>query len=195
MHTDLLDQLEGSPKQEDNTAEWIENLESCFDNLRVQLTTELEEQLGSHKEVVNMLVFLPIKLRKEYEYLISLILPALRTETTTNGVMVHLSPFMSFMDYGLLAYLIRKFGSSHLKEHMRSYESDILMFMKETTIAQLTDCLPGQAEAPTKFYLLKIDEDPHKYTLKELDIIRRRYCPEMLLSEIVFHLIAKVESN
>ena len=59
----------------------------------------------------------------------------MRTETEVNDVfIVHLNPLMSFIDYGLIEYVIKKFGSDVLKQDMRSYCSEIKMFMKETTI-------------------------------------------------------------
>ena len=80
---------------------------------------------------------------------------------------------------------------------MTIYSSDICIFMKETTINQLIDHLPGQTEVPPKFSLIeaKIGEDASKCTLEQLNRIRRRYCSEVKLSEIVFHLVAIVESN
>ena len=194
MHTD---QLEVSPEQEDNTAAKIEKLDGWFHSLHEQLTFELQEHPIQVDKLVNVLVQLPISLRREYEHSISLRLSALRTESTTNGVMLHLSPLMNFIDYGLLSFLVHKFGSDHLKRDMRSYESEMLIFMKETTIKQLIDHLPGQIEIPPKFSIIeaKIGEDASKCTLERLNTIRRRYCPEVRLSEIVFHLVAVVESN
>jgi hypothetical protein len=57
--------------------------------------------------------------------------------------------------------------------------------------------LPGQAEVPPKFPLIeaKIGDNASECTLEELNTIRKRYCSEVKLSEIVFHLLAYVESN
>ena len=187
-----------SPEQEYiNIAERIQNLEDCFDNMRRHLTTELEQNILGVKELVNTLISLPLKLKREYEHSISLRLSVLRTETTINGVMIHLSALMTFLDYSLLEFLIKKFGSDHLMKDMRSYCSNMQIFMKETTIKQLVDHFPGQAEAPPKFALIesKIGENASKCTLEQLNTIRRRYCSEVSLSEIVFHLLTVVDPN
>ena len=71
------------------------------------------------------------------------------------------------------------------------------IFMKETTIKQLTDHLPGQAEIPPKFSVIeaKIGHNASECTLEQLNTIRKRYCSELRLSEIVFHLVAIIHSN
>jgi hypothetical protein len=55
----------------------------------------------------------------------------------------------------------------------------------------------GQAEVPQNFFIFqaKIDRDASECTLEHINVIRRRYCCEIKLSEIIFHLVAVVESN
>ena len=190
MHTGML---KGSSEQEDKTvAARIEELEGQFRSLHEQLTSELKDHSVQVDELMQTLVLLPLKLKSEYEHSILSKLPTLRTETTVSGVMVHLNPLMNFIDYGLLGYLIGVFGSDRLKIGMLSYESDIQIFMKQTTCAQLIDYFPSQEEISPKFsrFVAKLDKDPHNYTLKELDEVRRMYCPALRLSEIMFHLVA-----
>ena len=149
------------------------------------------------QELLNQLTRLPLSLRKEYESSISKRIPSMRAETQISELFLHLNPLTSFIDYGLIDYFIKKFGSDALKKHMQSYCSEIVMFMKETTIKQLIDHLPGQTEIPPKFSLIeaKIGQNASECTLEQLDKIRKRYCGEVKLSEIVFHLVAVVESN
>ena len=80
---------------------------------------------------------------------------------------------------------------------MLSYCCEMVIFMKETTIKQVINYFPGQPEIPPKFSLIeaKIGQDASKYTLEQLNTIRKRYCSEVRLSEIVFHLVAVVDSN
>ena len=149
------------------------------------------------QKLLNQLTRLPLSLRKEYESSISKRIRRMRAETQIDELFIHLNPLTSFIDYGLIDYFIKKFGSDALKKHMRSYRSEIVMFMKETTIKQLIDHLPGQTEIPPKFSLIetKIGQNASECTLEQLDKIRKRYCSEVKLSEIVFHLVAVVESN
>ena len=190
----MQEQQKVRQEQEDNTAEKIEELEGQFRSLREQLTSDLEDRSVQANELVSTLLSLPLRLRNEYEDSIVSKIPALRMERTISGVMVHISPLTSFIDYGLLAYLIGVFGSVRLQENMHSYKSKMLIFMKETTIAQLIDCLPGHEGYSPFFspFMAKLDDDPCKYTLEDLDKIRRRYCSVLRLSEVVFYVLTKV---
>jgi response regulator of citrate/malate metabolism len=74
-------------------------------------------------------------LRKEYESSIAKLFPKMSTETRVNEIfIVYLNPLTSFLDYGLIEYIVKKFGSDALKKDMRSYCSEMIVFMKETTI-------------------------------------------------------------
>ena len=196
-----LDQVNdrGSPKQVTvDIDSKIENLEDQFDSLQTRIINELSTKSGlTVQKLLNQLTRLPLSLRREYESSIVKRIPSMRTETQVNELFIHLNPLTSFIDYGLIEYFIKKFGSDALKQDMRSYRSEMIVFMKETTIKQLIDRLPGQAEVPPKFSLIeaKIGENASEYTLEQLNTIRKRYCSELRLSEIVFHLLAVVESN
>ena len=196
-----LDQVEDSGNHESvDVASKIENLVDRFDSLRTRIRLELEAKPDmTVPTLLDKLTGLPPLLKKEYyDSSIKKEIPRMCRETQINKLfIIHLNPLTSFIDYGLIEYVIKKFGSDALKRDMRSYCSEIKMFMKETTIKQLIDHLPGQAEVPPKFSLIeaKIGENAGEYTLEQLNTIRKRYCSELRLSEIVFHLVAIVESN
>ena len=175
----------------------IKDLEHQFHQLRRQCQVELSRNEVSVEMLVESLTLLPIKLRVEYEKLISDMLPVLTSVTNTRKFMLHLNPLFSFVDYGLLGHLICEFGGDDLSQSMRKYESDIQTFMKETTVAELIDYLPGQRKIPPNFEVLKakIGKDIQHCTLEEIDRVRRRFCAELLLSKVVFCLIALEESN
>lgn len=174
-------------------ADKIEQLEVRFSRLQEQFVTELQASAVPTSRLLHCLTLLPISLKKEYETSIHSVLPVLtNTVDNTTNFMIRLNPLMSFLDYGLLAYLIRRFGSEDLVRSMDAYKSDMRIFMKVTTLADLVDFLPGQCEEPPRFALLmaKFDRDPRFYTLEKLDMLRRRFCSDLRLSEIVFHLIS-----
>jgi hypothetical protein len=143
---------------------------------------------------------LPPLLKKEY-YEPSIVkqIPTIRSETQINDLFIN--PLTSFIDYGLIEHVIKRFGSDALQRDMRCYIycSEMVVFMKETTIKQLIESsrLPGQSEIPPKFSLMeaKIGEDASKCTLEQLNTLRKRYCSEVKLSQIVFHLVSVVELN
>ena len=181
-----------------NTASKIEQLEDQFDKLRTQIKHELSTQHNITVQILlDTLTSLPLSLKREYESSIARSIPVMRTETQIDELFIHLNPLLSFIDYNLVEFFIRKFGSDKLRKDMRSYCSEMKVFMKETTIQQLIDLFPGQTEVPPKFSLVqaKIGEDASKCTLEQINIIRKRYCSEVKLSEIVFHLVAIIDSN
>ena len=200
MVLDQLDQVDDRGNHEpvdiDNK---IETLENMFDDLQTRIRNELSTKPGiTVQEVLSKLTGLPLLLRREYESSITKRIHGMRTETQINDLfIVHLNSLTSFIDYGLIEYVIKKFGSEGLKKDMRSYCSEMVVFMKETTIKQLIDHLPGQTEIPPKFSLIeaKIGRNASECTLEELNTLRKRFCSEVKLSEIVFHLVAVVESN
>ena len=198
-----LDQVDNRGSHESmDIASKIENLENWFDDLQTRIINELTTNPGvTTKELLNKLTRLPLSLRKDYESSITKRMEChgMLTETQINDLFIaHLNPLTSFIDYGLIEYVIRKFGSSTLKRDMRSYCSEMIVFMKETTIIKkLINHLPGQTEIPPKFSLIeaKIGQNASECTLEGLNTLRKRYCSEVKLSEIVFHLVAVVESN
>ena len=195
-----LDQVDdrGNHEQVD-IASKIETLENWFDDLQTRIINELSTKPGiTAKQLLSKLTGLPLSLRREYESSIEKRIQRMRNETQIDDLFIfHLKPLSSFMDYGLIDYFIKKFGSDGLKKDMVSYCSEMVVFMKETTVEQLRGHLPGEAEVPPKFSLLKarIGEDASKYTLEEVNKIRKEYCGNLKLSEMVVHLLAFKKSN
>ena len=180
-------------------ADKIEALETQFDSLRTQIKSELCSTPDITVEtLLDTLTSLPLLLKKEYKSLIEQKIRRMRKETRVNLLFTeYLNPLLSFIDYGLIEHFIKRFGSDALKKDMQSYCCEMVIFMKETTIKQLINYFPGEPEIPPKFSLIeaKIGQDASKCTLEQLNTIRKRYCSEVKLSEIVFHLVAVVDSN
>ena len=208
MAVGQLNQVDDSGNDESvDIADKIESLENRFDSLRTQIRSELCATPNITVEtLLDTLTSLPLALKKEYE---SSIEKALKKEygssiekcipnmAQVNKLFIRLNPLLSFIDYSLIEFFIKKYGSEALKKDMRSYCSEMKIFMKETTIKQLINHLPGQPEIPPKFSLVeaKLGQDASKCTLEQLNTIRKRYCSEVKLSEIVFHLVAILDSN
>ena len=170
----------------------IEDFESRFRSLHKEILSQLIKKKVDTLTIINSVTLLPLKLRREYEKAIQDLLPLFFNEESIKKLFFYLNPLFSFLDYGLLEYIIKIYGKNTLKQDMTMYSSDICIFMKETTIKQLieADHFPGQTEIPPKFSLIeaKIGEDASKCTLEQLNRLRKRYCSEVKLSEIVFHL-------
>ena len=177
----------------------IETLENVFDGLRTRIIIELSALPDiTVQKLLDKLTCLPLSLKKEYQSSIEERISKMREEIKISELFtVHLNPLLSFIDYSLIEFFIKKFGSDKLKKDMRSYCGEMKLFMKETTIKQLINYFPGQPEVPPKFSLVqaKIGMDASKCTLEQINIIRKKYCSEVKLSEIVFHLVAIIDSN
>ena len=175
----------------------IEDFEDQFRNLRTEIRRQLVASDIDTLTIIDSLTSLPMKLKKEYEKAITEALPFLEKKETVQKLFFHLNPLFSFIDYGLLEYIIKLFGSDLLKRDMKTYCDDMQLFMKQTTIKELIDCLPGQKETPPNFEVLKakIGEDASKCTLEQINTLRKRFCAEVKLSEVVFCLIALEDSN
>ena len=175
----------------------IEDFEDQFRNLQKEILRQLIASNVNTLTVINSLTLLPTKLKKEYEKAITESLSSFIQKRTIQELFFHLNPLFSFIDYGLLEYIIKEYGDDLLKKGMKTYCNDIRLFMKQTTIKELIDCLPGQKETPPNFEVLKakIGEDASKCTLERVNTLRKRFCAEVKLSEIIFCLIALEDSN
>ena len=73
------------------------------------------------QKLLNQLTQLPLSLRREYESSIEKHISSMSTETQINNLFIlHLNRLTSFIDYGLIEYVIKKFGSDVVKRDMRS---------------------------------------------------------------------------
>ena len=193
-----LNQVDSGCEQSGTVASKIEQLENWFDKLRTQIICELSAKLDmTVKILIDTLTSLPLSLKREYESSITKCVPDMRKEEQVRDLFFHLNPLISFIDYSLIEHFIKKFGSDSLRKDMQSYCYDMQTFMKQTTVQQLIDLLPGKQEAPKNFTILKakIGRNASTCTLDKINTLRKRFCAEVQLSEVVFCLIALEESN
>ena len=168
----------------------------------MSLKKTLLKELKANKEVttevlLESLTILPTELQMEYRAYLKENLPILEDLGTVSKIFSRLSLHFTFLDYTLLQHLIDEFGSEHLKQDMSAYDREIQVFLDETTIPQLQDHLPGQQDHPPHFDKLRmrIDKDPGKYSLRMVNNLRKQFCNETQLSEIVFVLIGIGKAN
>ena len=179
-------------------AKQIKTLQKSFSNLIKALKAELKVKEVTTEEVLESItIYLPSELKREYEESIQEKLPVLTQQETISGIFIRLGPHFGFLDYKLLEHLIEEHGSEQLKLKMSTYDGDIKVFLEETTITQLQDHLPGQQKLPPNFDRLQmmIDKDPGKCSLWMVNNLRRQFCSETHLSEIVFVLIGIGKAN
>ena len=124
--------------------------------------------------LVNSLTLLPVALRVEYQKFVYDNLKTLKEADSIGDIFYHINLLVTFIDYRLLKHLIEEFGSYKLKQGMSSYSEAVEDFLDETTVEQLSHHWPGLQDVPPQFERLTavINEDPHRYTLRQLDKLR-----------------------
>ena len=178
--------------------ERISKLEEWFSDLKGKLLSELNtNQTISPQTILGSLAMLPMSLQAEYKKYVMENLSTLAAANSVTVMFVHLSFNFTFIDHGLLEHLIKKFSSDQLKQNMSAYAAEIQLFLDETTVAQLGDYWPGEQEFPPHFekLLMMIDKDPGKCSLRMVNNLRKRFCRETQLSEVVFVLIGIGKAN
>ena len=186
------------PPPPPTVAKRIKMLEKSFIKLKKSLLAELKAKAVTPEVLLEEMTFyLPLGLQKEYGASIREKRSDLEKLGTVSNILSELSPHFTILDYSLLEHLIEEFGSEQLKLDMSTYVGEIVVFLGETTIAQLQDHFPGQQELPPHFDRLQmmIDKDPGKCSLQTVNDLRRRFCSETHLSEIVFVLIGIGKAN
>jgi hypothetical protein len=179
-------------------AEKITMLEKQFKDLHKSLLFELTEGEGiSVTTFFQTLEMLPIAFHREYQEKIRAMKQKIDPEScgtakVTSHIFLHYSPLFTFLDYGLLKYLISEFGKVELKERMAAYVPEVEKFKRETTVADVMGIWPGNADIPLDYTILRtrFKGEPATYTLEKLDNFRRRFCSHLRLSEFIFYLIA-----
>ena len=175
----------------------IHRLECRFRLLHERIQSELVDCGIELPRLLSSLKVIPTELRQEYNMSIHEVFPELRSEPGIREAFYHLSPLIDFLSCGLLNFIIGEFGSNTLKAMMKSYDVDLIRFMKETRVKQLMDVWPGQQAIPPNFSKLraKLDQDPASYTLYDLDRLRRQFCGAVRLTEIVLVIIGLESAN
>lgn len=177
----------------------IKTLEKSFADLKKRLLAEMKANAEVTTETLleSLTWNLPLELRTVYKPYLDEKLPTLEKLGTIREICSRLGLFFTFLDYHLVQYLVEEFGSDLLKQDMSAYAGKIQTFLNETMVHQVKDFLPGQHKLPPNFEKLQmvIDQNPRTYSLRMLDKLRKRFCSETQLSEIVFILIGIGKAN
>ena len=176
----------------------MDRLEEKFSDIQKRLLAELNKNNKlSPEHLVNSLTLLPIALRTEYQKFISEDLQALQRVDSITSVFHHINPLLSFIDYSLLAHLVKEHGSEQLQGEMATYAHLVEEFLGVTTVEQLADYWPGRQDTPPHLERLTavVDGDPGTYTLHEVNTLRKKFCHETSLTETVLVLIGVGKKN
>ena len=129
------------------------------------------------------IAILPEMLIKEAYTTVDKAAPDLETKDTLTGLFSFLNACVwNFMDYHLMEHVLEIYGSEELKSLMAEYVCDLKALMSCMTVSQLMECWPGQVEVPEGFdeASAKIDIDPDRVTIAEMNLFREKLCVEFL---------------
>ena len=173
-------------------------LERQFSSMQQKLLSELTTNRDMSPEMlVDSLTLLPVALRAEYHKFIFDNLDTLESANSIRKIFHHINLHFTFIDHGLMGHLIEEFGSDQLQRDMAAYAVRMQSFLSQTTVLQLMDHWPGRRDIPPHFEELMavIDGNPSKFTLRQLDDLRKKLCSETRLSETILILIGVGRKN
>ena len=91
----------------------------------------------------------------------------------------------NILDYNLLEYFIKRYGSRDLKRRMNGYISKLVRFKKYTLVTEFIKCWDGHNRDIPDYEEVKVKFDKRSLTLADLDVFRKnlmRKCFPSLLN-------------
>lgn len=179
----------------------VQELQEKFEDLQVEIMVELDNEhlnLRNFKFKLSSAKHCP----DYFSYLQSVLLskPSLKT---VDEFFLRIGECWSFLDYGLLDIIIRKFGSENLKHRMKIYASDLGKFRINTKVAPFVRALKMRNLHPRKpkdavFEKLieTIQENPNSCTLAHLEVLRTQHFDklrELSLAQTALMVYDRVE--
>ena len=158
------------------------------------------------------ITLLPASIEAEYCQFIEKKLDKIVNLPNVNELFLHLNLYWSYLQYSLLKHIIECYSdpqdsidlqqplvSHNLQEAMEKYEEDIEAFKSETTVGQLIEVGLGKLkmDPPPGFFrtTIRLSKDISKYTLQELDEIRRRTAEAFSLPDFIIVLERVYQSS
>ena len=180
-----------------NIASCIQKFEKRFVDLRKAALEECTEKVVDVTKFRQTLMTLPGDITNEHEQFLMSKHCLFKTAETVEDIFLHLNFYLSFIDFSLLEHIIEYFGSDGLKQRMRQYSLDMSQFRKETTINEVIPYLPRKSHTPPGYSKLEIkaDFDIETSTLEDLDLYRKQFASEFLLSQLTLCLMDVKKSS
>lgn len=102
----------------------------------------------------------------------------------------------SFLDITLLEHIVKRHGTASLQDAMRQYSFKLKDFRQRTTVSTLVKVwsypdIPKDAKyEKCKNFILTLRENAKECTLEKLELLRKRTCKGLVLSEAALVLFA-----
>ena len=178
-------------------ADCIKEFETRFIDLRKMALNEITEKKIPVADFRQTLMIMPSSIKNENkDFIISKYFLFEKAESI-ESIFLYLNFYLSFIDFSLLEHIIEQFGSDSLKRDMNSYAEDMRQFRMNTPVSEALDYLPKLSDAPVdhSHLTVKFDVDVQTATLEDLEMYRKRFASEFLLSQLAFSLFDLQESS
>ena len=143
--------------------------------MEVSLLKEMQQNGVEATDVRNHISVLPLPLIPECYRSTKDSFDELEKLKTLTGLFHFLNgQVWNFIDYHLLEYVMKKFGSQRLKQCMEQYAIDLKEHNKSATVHEFMKFWPTR-QMPLNYddITVKLDKDPKVYTMGELDEFRQ----------------------
>ena len=187
----LIAHCTGTDSIWDSVKAEVESFESRFSDLASETFQTVKETVDVDT-LMNGITLLPISLRPDHlEYLEKN--ERLLEATKHRQIFTSLNFYWSFLNHGLLAHIVRKFGSEATKQKMQVYESDLEQFRKKTPVKVFSEVCPTVHKViPPDFKTVVSKHEWSGRNLEDVEVFRKKFArnyslPDcaMMLSEVV----------
>ena len=187
----LITHCAGTDSIRDSVKAEVESFEGRFEDLVNETYQTVKETVDVETLLIGIKL-LPISLRPDHlEYLMSN--ERLLEATNHRQIFTSLNFYWSFLNYGLLAHIVRRFGSEATKQKMQVYELDLQQFRKKTPLKVFAEVCPTVHKAtPPEFKTVVSKHEWSGCNMEDVEVFRKKFArnyslPDcaMMLSELV----------
>ena len=167
----------------------IKTFENRFVDLRKSTCRELATMGTSPQDLRITLMTLPTGTAEQHDHFIIDKYHIFQKAETVEDIFIHLNFYLSFLNYNLLAHIIKFLEppvSRTLQRSMDSYCQDIELFKKETMTIDIIPYLPRKSTRPDGYSKLKLKIDINIKTTSLEDLrntgrswLVNYYCPTL----------------
>ena len=173
QHTSARAILEEAGRLQDNFVTVVVDMKISFMEKEAESTTFL-------MKLKTLLTSLPLYKKHKHLHFLEEEKERIDMGKNVKEILDILDPYWNYREYAFLERIIKKFGTSELKEEMKDYISELEEFEKKTSVKDYNSAAQDKIEIPTHFKELAITQlkDPAQcslYDVRQLinDIVNR----------------------
>ena len=155
-----------------------------FADLVVKIVIDLQTQQKGTEFVANFVTRIRFgltqPLKGQYDEYMKSNAKRLKELGDIDEVMAELVKLWTFVDYHLVEYIINRFGSEELNKEMNTFTAELKVFRSNTTVSKFAKYCEKKLYPPEYREMdIKIDVDPNRWTLEDLENARMEMCTKL----------------